>query len=191
MDIKTIKAGGVLVKSDFGICTKDNEIVLLSVYGASQQVKAVFAAIAAFKSVTVIPDGINVQRTGSSLRALGRSIGYGKRHMLIWDSDVADRSIIWMNGAEDKEAAVEAFMSRRKVPYEKDFFLPFEKRLLGEGLMERMVGWGGVCGYAVNEEDDGRLCDIMLDIAASAVDNSLRAVEGNMTGEGVLQGYAS
>jgi len=191
MDIKTIKAGGILVKSDFGMYTKDNEIVLLSVYGALQQVKAVFAAIAAFKSLTVIPDGINVQRSNSSLRALGRSIGYGKRHLLIWASDAADRSIIWMNGDEDKEAAVEAFLSQRKVPYERDFFLPFEKSLLGEELMEPMAGWGGVCGYAVNEEDDGRLCDIMLDIAASAVDNGLHCVEGNMTGEGVLQGCAS
>lgn len=190
MDIKTIKVGGVMVKSDYGLYTKDNEMVLLSVYGALQQVQAVFAAVAGFKSVTVVPDGINVQRSNSSLRARGRPIGYGKRHLLMWDADAAGRSIIWMNGAEDKEKAIEGFLSSRKVPYEKDFFHHFEKRLLEDELMERMTGWGDVSGYAVLEEDDGRLCDVMLDIAAS-VGGGFCTTQSNMTGERALQGYAS
>lgn len=98
MDIKTIRSCGVAVKSDFGLYSDSGGnkfLILLSIYGSSQQTRAVFSALAESRAVKVLPDTFELARP-SSLRGKGRSIGRGRHHMLIWSEEGLADGIIWL-----------------------------------------------------------------------------------------------
>ncbi|MDP1340916.1 hypothetical protein, partial [Klebsiella variicola] len=69
----------------------ENEVHFLSVYGAPQQTKAIFSALAAWKELQIGDD--EFRRPPDSLRFRGYSLGYGKHHGIIW-TDRLDVSLI-------------------------------------------------------------------------------------------------
>lgn len=105
MDIKTIRSCGVAVKSDFGLYSDSGgskSLILLSIYGSSQQTKAVFSALAESRAVKVLPDAYELTRP-SSLRGRGRSIGRGRHHMLLWSEEGLADGIIWFEEKPKEE----------------------------------------------------------------------------------------
>lgn len=105
MNIRTIRSCGVAVKSDFGLysdCGGNKSLILLSIYGSSQQTRAVFSALAESRAVKVLPDSFELNRP-SSLRGRGRSIGRGRHHMVLWSEEGLADGIIWFDEKPKEE----------------------------------------------------------------------------------------
>lgn len=158
MDIKKIKHKGVEVLSDLCLYDNNNEIVLLSLYGATQQVKAIFAAIASGYEINV-EDSISLQRVYSPVRFRGTSIGYGKQHGLIYAEDLAaEKYVIWRNPNERVERLIET-LSGRRIPILKEW-MPWLEGLLKENeVLLPLHGWGGE-GYECMW-DDNYICTLI------------------------------
>ena len=94
--IVTVEHSGIVCKSDF--CLYDeksgtNNIQLLSIYGAMQQVKGLFACLAAGKALLV--GEIMLNRSERAICFKGTKIGYAKYHGLVWTEDVGKNMVIW------------------------------------------------------------------------------------------------
>lgn len=171
--IRTIQIGGVSVRSDMCLYEQfdcDDEhagaIVLLSIYGATQQVQAIFASLAGNKDVCVKDSLQRLRRDESPIMVRSRTLKRGKRHMLIWDVEKIRLYPIWLKN-EEKEQAMENFLAGRKVPYDVKCLETFEQKLLEEDILLPLKGWGGLQGYVLrdyaNISLDDRLCHLMLE----------------------------
>jgi hypothetical protein len=158
--ILTVEHQGVVCKSDAGVYSAgyQNEIHFLSIYGAPQQTKGIFSALAAGKELTVGDQGF--QRPRDALRFRGYSLGYGKHHGIIW-TDKLDVSLIIWTSEEEKESRLRAILARRRVPYDPDDFERIEQLLLEHGYLVLLESWGRIDGYACDFNDDA-ICDLIL-----------------------------
>src|SRR5271157_1807980 len=113
----TVEYEGVVCKSDAGLYRQryDNELHFLSVYGAPQQTKAIFSALAASKELHIGDD--EFRRPRDSLRFRGYSLGYGKHHGIIW-TDRLDISLIIWTSEEEKESHLRNVLFRQRIPYD-------------------------------------------------------------------------
>ena len=103
--ILTVEYEGVLCKSDAGVYGQgyENELHFLSIYGAPQQTKAIFSALAASKELQIGDD--EFQRPRDALRFRGYSLGYGKHHGIIWTDRLDTSLIIWTSEEEKRVPA--------------------------------------------------------------------------------------
>ena len=103
--ILTVEYEGVVCKSDAGVYGQgyENELHFLSIYGAPQQTKAIFSALAASKELQIGDDGF--QRPRDALRFRGYSLGYGKHHGIIWTDRLDTSLIIWTSEEEKRVPA--------------------------------------------------------------------------------------
>ncbi|MFN3480533.1 MAG: hypothetical protein ACK415_09115, partial [Thermodesulfovibrionales bacterium] len=129
----------------------------LSFYGTTQEVKAVASRIASFREIEA-DDGTKLLRTYANLRFASKSIGYGKNHCLLWVEGVKDKIIIYSR-EEDKYRALEQALSKRKIPFLKEWVTEIDKLLLKSGHLTILRGWG-IFGYECNWEDD-EITDIL------------------------------
>lgn len=189
-NIKRIRTSGVLVKSDmclwepFTYDSHSGAIIFISIYGATQQVQAIFAALAAGKDIRIEDEVFRLKRTESPISARSRAIGRGKRHMLIWSPETVESSAIWMK--DEKERAIEDFLVHRKVPYDKEYLEDFEVRLLDEGMLKPLSGWGDIHGYSLQsycdkKSIDNKLCGFMLEVIWDRSSRSSGVSESNIS----------
>ncbi len=169
----TLKAKGVTCRTDMGLYSSSSSSNILrfaSVYGAPQQVKAIFSVIATFNEVILLKDDSQVRLArsyNSSLRFRGFSIGYGKQHGIIWDEKTGEDCIIWTSRDERLKALYNA-LSKRKVPFDKAW-LPKLELLLGRGgFLSLLQGWGGIGGYECSWDDDA-ICDKIVKVLTNKV----------------------
>src|SRR5271157_2871915 len=136
----TVEYEGVVCKSDAGLYRQryDNELHFLSVYGAPQQTKAIFSALAASKELLIGDD--EFQRPRDALRFRGFSLGYGKHHGIIW-TDQLDVSLIVWTSDEEKRSRLRNILSRRRIPYDPQHFSRLEKLLIDHGYLLALDGW--------------------------------------------------
>jgi len=165
IDIKELNYKGVAVQSDLCLYERgrddNHNLMLLSIYGTAQQVKAIFSAIASFNCVSVASGGMTISRAHQSvIHGRGTGIGYGKQHFLIWDDSIETDAAVWFKkeGKEGEKTALKTFLDGRKVPYEDGFLGFIKKALIKDKDACKLGGWGCLEGYMLDFEDDD-LCN--------------------------------
>jgi hypothetical protein len=158
--ILAVEYEGVLCKSDAGVYGQgyDNELHFLSIYGAPQQTKAIFSALAASKGLQIGKD--EFQRPRDALRFRGYSLGYGKHHGIIW-TDRLDTSLIIWTSEEEKRSRLRNILSRHRIPYDPHDLGRIEKLLVEHGYLTVLESWGSIAGYACDFNDDA-ICDLII-----------------------------
>ena len=161
-DLKLVKMGGVTCVSDLGLYYSTwsyNIIVLLSVYGSPQEVRAVLSGITSSRVVEVLGVGEIRKSFYENAKIKTLTIGYGKRNGLFYSEEIWRNIIFWFSPEEKLEALVRG-LSRRKIPFSPEFVPLIEELLVEEGHFEELKGWGGVSGYLCNWNDD-RICNLI------------------------------
>ncbi len=159
-DIVTIEHEGVVCKSDAALYEEGYDIHtihFLSIYGAPQQTKALFSALASYRRLTAGRDTFT--RPADALRYRGFSMGYGKHHNVIWTEQL-DTSIIVWSSEEEKASRLRNILSRRRIPYEPCHLDRLEKLLVEYYYLVPLSGWG-LQGYQCNFHDDD-ICDLIV-----------------------------
>ena len=158
--ILTVEYEGVVCKSDAGVYGQgyENELHFLSIYGAPQQTKAVFSALAASKELQIGND--EFRRPRDALRFRGYSLGYGKHHGIIW-TDRLDTSLIIWTSEEEKRSRLRNILSRQRIPYDPHDLGRIEKLLVEHGYLTALASWGSIAGYACDFNDDA-ICDLII-----------------------------
>jgi hypothetical protein len=169
-----VTSGGVAVRSDIGLYGGTGEVLLLSVYGAPQQVKAVLARVAMGGEITLFAE--QDERTLSkswrrSYKMKVSAIGYGKAKGLLWREDLAESTVFWMS-PEEKDGAIRAAISRRTIPFLPEWLPAMERLFLKREIFAPLQGWGGVEGYETSWDDE-KACDLI-------VKNIIRTKKGRM-----------
>lgn len=180
-----IKAKGVVCTSDIGLVRPFPEnrrgydapipasLYVLSIYGSSQQVKAIFATLAQGEPIEMAIDDQEyvVRRTqDDTIRFRGYGIGYGKQHALIFAE--SNNISFWLN-ADERLKHLDLILSKGKIPYDKAWLPGIEKLLVGKEHLAKLTGWGGLDGYLSDwkEAEEDALCDL--------ISNSIEFLEAN------------
>lgn len=170
-----IKAKGVVCTSDIGLIKPSPDerygydapipasAYILSIYGSSQQVKAIFATLAQGQPIELTMDGTNysVRRTqGDTIRFRGYSLGYGKQHAIIY-AETSNISF-WLD-TKERLKHLDMVLSKGKIPYDKSWLPGLEKLLVDKEHLSRLIGWGGMEGYLSEwkDKDEDTLCDLI------------------------------
>jgi hypothetical protein len=162
--MRKVRFGAIAVPSDLCLFTEgysSNPVKMLSIYGAPQQVKAVASALLGFKDLeNSEQDGTKTRLSRSYLNYRFRSfsLGYGKCHGLIWEE--SDSWVFWTK-TEDRFRVFEQALSKRKIPYQKDWIPQLEEILTDKKLLQNLSGWGGG-GYDLSSLDDDEACDLIV-----------------------------
>lgn len=175
MDLFQINAKGVVCTSDIGLIRPfpenrrgyDSPIpasaYILSIYGSSQQVKAIFATLAQGEPIEMGMDGekYNITRTAEdTIRFRGYNIGYGKQHALIFAE--TSRITFWLDPIE-RLKHLDLILSQGKIPYDKSWLPGIERLLLDKEHLAKLIGWGGMEGYLSDwgKQDEDELCNLI------------------------------
>lgn len=166
-DIRLIRSGGVSCKSDAGLYlagSYKSTLKFLSIYGSPQQVRAIFALLVANRTIEVI-DGkgetLTLDRGWDSMRLKTFSLGYGKRHGLIFIEGLGKGTILWTS-PEEKERKLFSALSQRRIPFDREWLPKLEALLLEDDQLSPLSGWGGFEGYDCSLNDD-RVCDLIVE----------------------------
>ena len=164
MQIHEVHSCGLTVKSDIGIYTADDAILLLSVYGAPQQVKALLARVVMGENVSLLygeEQQVLHKNWRSSHRIKIFSIGYGKVHGLLWEEDIDQDTVFWLS-PEEKDWAIRAAISRRTIPFLPEWLPTIERILIDQEIFTSLQGWGGAEGYSAMWKDE-LVCDLIVE----------------------------
>lgn len=160
--VKTITHKGVTCKSDMGLYLDgdyNKTVFILSVYGASQQVKAIFSAFSLGNNI-LLDKTVLTRDWSTSIRFKGRSLGYGRYHGMLWTDDIKDH-VIW-TVPEERIKALQSALSRRPIPFDKQWLPEIEVLLLRNNFLTELKGWGGISGYRALWDDDA-VCDAICE----------------------------
>jgi hypothetical protein len=158
--VKTVAYKGVTCKSDMCLYLQGeytNTVFILSLYGAPQQVKAIFSALSLGKEI-VQKNNILTRDYKSSIRFKGRSLGRGKYHGMIFTDDIKDH-VVWTE-PDKRIKALQTALSRRKIPFDREWLTDIEALLLRDEYLTKMQGWGGISGYEALWDDDA-ICNLI------------------------------
>ncbi len=163
-----VRAGGVVCKSDMGLVEMgrySNELLFLSFYGSVQQVRALFSLFATGHELKIVSrDGEEfsaTKRFGAESRQKTFSLGYGKRHSLIYTADLHKEAVIWLSPEERLDCFRLALMKRR-IPFDLEWLPDLEALLLEEDYLKELSGWGGIGGYRCSWQDD-EICNLIVE----------------------------
>lgn len=172
----TIKGymNGVICKTDYGlyhhsIYRSRVETVLLSIYGATQQVRALFSLLSmGHRLIYVDPKderAVSLHRArGGFLRFKGFNIGWGKQHALIWNHETTDnKDVIFWFSPNEKEAAMMKALSKKRIPLLKEWLPWLEPILVEHEYLIPLTGWGGINGYLLENTSDNHICDLICE----------------------------
>jgi hypothetical protein len=165
--MRTIKAGGVSCKSDMGLygAYNSNYIYFLSIYGSPQQVKAIFSLLALGREILLIKDEEVIsplrREFWSNFRFKSFSLGYGKRHGLAWSEGIGKDIIMWTS-PEERLNALYSAISKRRIPFDRQWLPNIEALMLENNYLEELKGWGGAGGYNCKWDDDA-ICDLIAE----------------------------
>lgn len=169
-----LKYDGIECKTDIGLISSNytssestNRATwhFLSLYGSSQQVKALFAITSTWRSIEyVAPDNsvIYLVRSNENLHFKGYNFGYGRQHAFIWSDQFTDNIIFWFNQEEKKQALYNA-LSKRCIPFTENWLPWLEKLLIDNEILWALKGWGGIEGYMpfFYSDTDNEICDLI------------------------------
>jgi len=164
MLIHNIYSCGLTVKSDIGIYNSEDAILLLSIYGAPQQVKALLARLVMGEDISLLYGrGKHVLHKNwrSNYRMKIFSIGYGKVHGLLWQEAIDQDTVFWMS-PDQKDTAIRAAISRRTIPFLPEWVPTIEQILIEQEIFTPLQGWGGAEGYEAMWKDD-LICDLIVE----------------------------
>ncbi len=157
---------GIVCRADVGLYERRNggganTCVLLSLYGAPQQTRGIFAALASNNPVVVDGrDGEELYRERPALHYRGMSIGYAKQHALVWTEELG-RSMVIYTSEEERINRLHHVLSKRRIPYDSACVRQLETLLLEKGYLQPLEGWGPVNGYRCTFDDDA-ICDLII-----------------------------
>lgn len=173
-EIREIRSGGVSCKSDAGLYEDGSSayVKFLSLYGSPQQVRAIFALLIEHRGIEVsdlgevITDGegevFSISKSwGDSLRLKTFPLGYGKRHGLIFTEGFGKEVILWTS-PEEKARVLFSALSKRRIPFDREWLPEIEKLLLDEERLINLHGWGGFGGYVCQWNDD-EICNLIAE----------------------------
>jgi hypothetical protein len=149
---------GVMCQAD-AVVVMNHEIQFLSIYGAAQQTKALFSALAGSRFVEVAGNRYNRPNTG--MRYKGFSIGWGKSHGVIYSEEVGNSLILW-SSIQEKERRLRQILSRRRIPYAKKDLPLIERLLLDFEYLSRLEPVVGVIDGYYCEFNDNEICDHLI-----------------------------
>jgi len=167
-EIRLVQCGGVSCKSDAGLYLENSyrsTLKFISIYGSPQQVRAIFALLVANETIEVI-DGegktILVDRGWyDGMRLKTFPLGYGKRHGLIFIEGLGKGAILWTS-PEEKERALFSALSKRRIPFDREWLPRIEEVLVEDDQLIPLHGWGGLNGYDCSLNDD-KVCDLITE----------------------------
>jgi hypothetical protein len=157
-DIRQVRYEGVVCKTDAAVVEADT-IQFLSVYGAPQQTKGIFSALAASRPVTI--DGKHYSRPLQAMRYKGFSLGYAKSHGVIYSEDLG-RSIILWTSVEEKERRLRQALGRRKIPYDPKDLRTLERILRDNEYLVPLHTLAGSISGCRCEFNDDEICDRLV-----------------------------
>jgi hypothetical protein len=157
-DILQVRYEGVVCKAD-AVVVEGAAIQFLSIYGAPQQTKGIFSALAASRLVTIGEEFYS--RPPQAMRYKGFSLGYAKSHGVIYSEDLGGSIVLWTSD-EEKERRLRQALARRKIPYDPKDFGKFERILRdNENLIPLDTLAGMISGYRCEFNDDA-ICDHLI-----------------------------
>lgn len=164
---RLIQGKGLTVRSALGLYEPAslNRLVLLSVYGSPQQTRAIFGMLATRTPVTLIGETSAEEDLAlvcpERLRMRGRTVGYGKHHILLWDEQIAEAHVVWPS-PDEKDRALRQALATRMIPYDPAWLPDLERLLLEREWLVPLEGWGPAQGYRAAWDDDA-ICTAILD----------------------------
>ena len=157
-EIAHVRYEGISCKAD-AVVVEGAAIQFLSIYGAPQQTKGIFSALAASRLVTIGEELYS--RPPQAMRYKGFSLGYAKSHGVIYSEDLG-RSIVLWTSIEEKERRLRQALGRRKIPYDPKDFGKFERILRdNEYLVPLHTLVGSISGCRCEFNDDA-ICDHLV-----------------------------
>jgi hypothetical protein len=154
-----VRYEGVSCGTDAVLVEGEDTIQFLSIYGAPQQTKGIFSALAASKLVSIGEDFYS--RPPQAMRYKGFNLGYAKSHGVIFSEDLG-RSIILWTSDEEKERRLRQALTRRKIPYDPKDLGELEKILRDhDNLRPLRTLVGAIAGYRCEFNDD-EICDHLV-----------------------------
>ncbi len=167
-EIRLVRCGGVSCKSDSGLYLENSyrpTLKFISIYGSPQQVRAIFALLVGNESIEVVNrEGESMEVFKSwydGMRLKTFPLGYAKRHGLIF-TEALNRDVILWTSPEEKERALFSALSKRRIPFDREWLPILEKVLIEDDQLVPLSGWGGFGGYSCSLNDD-RVCDLITE----------------------------
>jgi hypothetical protein len=158
-EIVEVRYEGVICKTDAAI-TEGRAVQFLSIYGAPQQTKALFSALAASRGICIGED--LYYRTPQAIRCKGLTLGYAKSHAVIYTEDLGTSIILWTS-CEEKERRLRHALAKRKIPYDPKDLGQLEKMLRDlQSLIPLHTVVGSIAGYRC-EFNDNEICDRLVE----------------------------
>ena len=159
-DIVKVCYEGVTCKADAGVADGgDYSIQFLSIYGAPQQTKAIFSALAASRDIAI--DGELYSRPSQAIRYKVFTLGYAKSYGVIYTEDLGHSIILWTS-PEEKERRLRQALSKCKIPYDKKDLWQIEKILRNhDNLIPLRTITGSITGYRC-EFNENEICDHLV-----------------------------
>ncbi len=152
---------GIVCKSEAGLYERQNginKLVLLSLYGAPQQTRGIFSAVAS--NNPLICGDLEIHRDRPALHYRSTSIGYAKQHAMVWTGEVG-RSVVVYTTEEERINRLRQALSTRRIPHDSARIVELERLLLEHGYLESLERWGPVHGYRCAFNDD-EICDLII-----------------------------
>ncbi len=175
MEIYQVYSCGLTVKTDIGIYNSDDAILLLSIYGAPQQVKALVARFVMGENIYLLSgeDRYSLHKNWrSNYRMKIFSIGYGKVYGVLWQENIDQDTVFWLSPNE-RDWAIRAAISRRTIPFLPEWLPAIEQILIEQEILTPLQGWGGAEGYEAMWKDE-LVCDLIVEKIFKAKKRSLK-----------------
>lgn len=164
-DLPRITVRGIQCKSDLALFSSHGFTHLLSLYGATQQVKAACALFVGYEVLHAhhADQAVQIKRVRDvHYRIRVSSIGHGKAHGLIFIEDGQDSVIVWAPPKTEDEAFL-AFLRSRRIPLLDEWLPALKPLLLNSNCLYPLEGWGAQ-GYCINDAawNDDLVCDLIV-----------------------------
>lgn len=160
--ILTVKYKGITCVSDLGVYEnqyRNNNILLLSLYGSPQSVKAIMSAFAGAKIVSI--DNMDFSRLpNDTLHFKVRNLQWGKCHGMLWHESIKNNVVLWTS-PEERLQAFKYALSKRKIPFIDEWLPQIETMLIKKKYIEKLSSWGPIEGYKVTWYDN-IVCNLIV-----------------------------
>lgn len=162
--VSLVKAGGVRARAPLALYVPGNpaQLVVLALYGAPQQVRAIMAMLATGTPVTLVaPQGAERPLLRpDQLRVRGWPVGHGYQGMLLWDEALPQTHVVWAT-PDERAARFRDAISRRTIPVDPAWLPELERVLVEQKQLLPLEGWGG--GGYLARWDDNAVCTLLIE----------------------------
>jgi hypothetical protein len=157
--IKEIIYNGVKVYSDVCLYDSSDRLVVMSIYGAPQQVKAIASALLMGEYLDLNSE-VELVRSYHPYKYKITSLGRGKAHGLIYNEKIGEKYIFWIT-PEEKTESLRQVIQKKRIPYDPEWLPELEKLLIDRAYLVPLRGWG-IQGYEVDIYEDV-VCNLIVE----------------------------